>query len=586
MLYPQNNICRRTWKLDGYWGFATDPDGTGIERGYPRGIPGGRRIAVPASWNEQANDLYHYDGRAWYQTDFPLGALSDSERVLLRFSSVQYRCEVFVNGVPVGTNSRPYLPFEFDVTEQAVENSENRLVVAVDGKLAEDEPVNICDFYGFAGIARPVFLSVVNAERIEDITAETSLKDGSGVLSLRISAPGAERVTARIGDGTAELRPEEEYFAGTLTVGSVIPWSCEDPHLYTLEVRAYAEGGLADTYRLRIGFREIRIEGRKILLNGSPVFLKGFGKHEDFAVIGKGLSHAVNVRDFDLMKWAGANSFRTSHYPYSEEILELADETGFLVVDEAPFAGIRDSQFRDPEVRRKALSYMETLIARDKNHPCVLSWSVGNECQSDCASAPGFFLPVIELARRLDSRPVTYVAWTRPEEDLIYDHVDIIGLNRYYGWYPYENWPGSAEPGDLGEALRQMDECLETFAKRYPGPLLVTEFGAEAIPGFHSPFLLQFTEEFQSEFLSEYIRLFLSKPYLCGMHIWNFADFATGQNPGRVMGNRKGVFTRDRQPKQAAFTVRRLWTGKEDSGLTSRSRRPGAGAPSHKVPGL
>ncbi len=561
MLYPQNNICRRTWKLDGYWDFQLDPSNIGVDEQWEQGLPAGLPIGVPASWNEQSIDYYHYRGIAWYERCECIPVLEQGQRVLLRFSNVQFAADVYVNGLYIGTNERAYLPFEWDITEFAMPGETNRITVRVSGTISPDEPVKICDFYGFAGISRPVFISIVNERRIADITVSTKAAESGWYADIDIQAGSDTTAVAYIEGHAFALAPADSGHQGQAYLEGAIPWDCDNPKLYTLTVALFHGGSRVDEYSLRIGFRDISVRGRQILLNGQPVYLTGFGKHEDFPIVGKGLVHALNIRDFTAMKWCGANSFRTTHYPYSEEIMDLADQMGILVIDEAPFAGLDSNHFKNQATRAKALEYMGALIARDKNHPCILSWSVGNECQSDCTEAKDFFLPVIQLARALDSRPITYVAWTKPEEDVIYQHVDIVGFNRYYGWYAYENWPGSAKPGNLDAALAQLDECLEQFAAQYDGPLILTEFGADTIEGFHSPFCLQFTEEFQTEFLSRYIQLIRSKSFITGMHVWCFADFATGQSPGRVLGNRKGVFTRTREPKMAAITLRGLWSG-------------------------
>lgn len=573
MLYPQNNSCRRSWKLDGYWQFRQDPQNIGRAEHWECGLKNSDVIAVPASWNEQKMDWYHYTGAAWYQRLESLPELTGNQRVMLRFSSVQYTAEVYVNGKLAGINPRPYLPFEFDVTD-LVSSGENRITLRVDGQVDLEEPVCIGDFYGYAGIARPVFFTILDEKQIHDISVKTRLGKDSSTAEITAYADKGLTIISQIDGTSVQLEEKDGIYSGSLFIKDAIWWDCENPHLYTLKTELRQGDKKLDEYSLSIGFREIEVCGREIRLNGKKTYLTGFGKHEDFPVIGKGLCHALNIRDFDTMKWCGGNSFRTSHYPYSEEILDLADQQGFLVIDETPFIGLNGDKLGNEVTRAKALEYMKLLIDRDKNHPSVISWSIGNECDSDASQAEGFFLPVIELAKQLDSRPITYVAWTKPEEDKVYPHVDIVGMNRYYGWYPYENWPGSAKPGDLDTAMIQMEECLESFARLFSAPIIVTEFGADTIEGMHSPFLLQFTEEFQSEFLERYIKLIRSKPYTAGMHIWAFADFNTSQNPRRVMGNRKGLFTRIREPKMAAHTVRKLWTGKSGIGLTSLKEDP------------
>ena len=545
MLYPQSNAYRSARKLDGYWDFQMDPLEKGETDNFPRGLMKPRVIAVPASWNEQANELYHYHGRAWYQTRFALNQSDLEGRIVLRFSSVQYSARVYVNGKEVGCNDAPYLPFEWEVTAY-VHRGENLLVLCVDGTPNEEEPVQICDFYGYAGIARPVFVCVLPKTYIADICVTAGM---DGIARMAVNVQGERTscvIQAQIDEEICVLKTDGACYTGNLCVRDVQLWSVEEPRLYSLHITLFLNGEALDSYCLKIGFRNISTQGRQILLNGKPILLKGFGRHEDFHILGKGLSHALNVRDFDLMKWTGANSFRTSHYPYSEEMLELADREGMLVISEAPFAGMGFKQFTNPATCEKAVSYMRRLIERDRNHPGIISFSIGNECQSDIPEAEEFFLPVIRTAKELDERPVTYVAWTKPEEDRIYRHVDWIGLNRYYGWYGYENWPGSAKPGDLDEALTQMEDCLLTFERLYDAPLLVTEFGADTIAGMHSTFMLQFTEEFQTRFLREYIRLLKRHPAVAGMHVWNFADFATEQSPGPVSYTHLDVYKRQR----------------------------------------
>lgn len=568
MLFVQGNSERMIIKLDGIWNFVKDDESSGVQKGYLNGLPSCRRIAVPASWNEQYNDLFHYRKQAWYEKSFAIPNETKGKLAILRFSSVLYRAKVFLNGLYVGEISRPYLPFEFDVTYFLLFGVENRLSVCVDGAYPKDEPIFEADFYGYCGINRPVYLSFVDLVHIEDIRLQTRLSDDGGVAAIRIETTGGQKVLVNIADMETELSINDSVAEGDIWIQGIIPWSIENPSLYDVVVELYENGQIKDSYKLRTGFREIAIEGRNIILNGSPVKLKGFCRHEDFPIIGRGMMDALNVRDFDLMKWCGANSFRTSHYPYAEEILDLADEMGFLVIDETPFVALGLEKFTDPNILHKAKQYLNTLIDRDKNHPCVFTWSIGNECKTNYKEAEEFFLELIHIARSKDDRPITYVAWTRPEEDVVYRHVDIIGTNRYFGWYSMkESWGIDCEQGDITTAVKELDNSLDNFASLYSSPILLSEFGADTIAGLHSAFLLQFTEEFQARFLTEYIRLASFKEYVCGTHVWNFADFYTHQNVTRVTGNRKGVFTRDRQPKMAAFALRKLWTGLDGDGL-------------------
>lgn len=573
MLYPQDNAFRRIINLNGIWRCALDSSGSGEADGYPNGLPGERLIAVPASWNEQANDLYHYNDCLWYERTFSVPHDLDGKRVVVRFGCATFAARVFVNGEFVGSDDSGYLPFEYDITDRVHRGGPNRLTVAVSGfPRPTEQAIGQGDFYEYAGLSRPVYVCIIDDCHIADIHAKPALDGATGRLTLELrTAPHATRVVVSVDGRTAEAAVTNGTATVNLAVPDVHPWSCESPHLYAVHTVLYAGEQARDEYYLSVGFRTVAIDGRRILLNGEPITLLGFGKHEDFHLVGRGLVDALNNRDMDLMKWCGANSFRTSHYPYGEEIYDLADRYGIMIIDEAPFVAFDAKQYSSEALTAKSNETVRRLVERDKNHPSVIAWSIGNESNScDPVSVP-YYQSLMDTIRRADTRPIMYVGWTPHDNDHIYGLVDIIGINRYYGWYALERLGISAKPGDIVAGIRAMDDCLEQFAATYDAPIVVSEFGADTIAGMHSMWQLQFTEEFQTRYLAEQIELFASKPYVAGMHIWNFADFYTNQSPVRMVGNRKGLFTRERQPKQAAFAVRRLWAGRDDMGLYCRN---------------
>jgi beta-glucuronidase len=264
-----------------------------------------------------------------------------------------------------------------------------------------------------------------------------------------------------------------------------------------------------------------------------------------------------------LLKWIGANSFRTSHYPYSEEMMDLADREGLVVIAEAPAVGMNfrtpDGTF-GPKVLGPAclehhLQVMRELVARDKNHPSVVMWSAGNEPNSREDAAGEHFRQVIALTRQLDpTRPVTLVECLWPDSTKVSQYVDVIAFNEYAAWY---GDGGRTEV--IGPAVVWvLNEWWKTFKK----PVLVAEFGADTLAGLHHDPPLMWTEEYQVEIMREQTKAFDRLPFVIGEHVWNFADFMTQQGTGRVVGNRKGVFTRQRQPKMAAHWLRQRWHGR------------------------
>jgi beta-glucuronidase len=319
-----------------------------------------------------------------------------------------------------------------------------------------------------------------------------------------------------------------------------------------MTVQLLYKGELVDLYTLAVGIRTIKVDSNQLLLNGKPIYLQGFCRHEDFPIIGRGYQPAVLIKDLSLMKWTGANSFRTSHYPYAEQTLDLADRLGLLVIDETPAVGLF---FRTDGLQRRldlCQQFVNELISRDKNHPSVIIWSLANEPLSLRKEAKSFFKTLYDMAKTLDpSRPVTLVSTVGVSEES-FEFLEIACLNRYYGWY--------MNSGKIDEAIQNLSIELDMVYEQFRKPLILTEFGADTIPGVHAQPPEMFSEEYQAELLSRYIQLLRSKPYIIGEHVWVMCDFKTSQGVLRTGGlNYKGIFTRDRRPKMAAHTLRKLW---------------------------
>jgi beta-glucuronidase len=596
MLYPQANPYRQMIDLSGFWQIRFDPDEIGDSHNWQAGFESGEPIAVPASWNDQFVDKRDYLGTAWYQTVFDLPRAWRDQRILLRFNAVSYIAEVWLNGVRLGDHEGGYLPFVFDVTEH-LRAEANTLVVRVNGDLSPDRvpPGNLSgiphagfgranfpdtsfDFFSYCGIQRPVLLYTTPQDAITDLTVTTSVEATSGVVAIKITRSSGEPLAGWIslaGHGTAassEFAFEDDTAEVMLTVPNAALWSPDAPNLYPLRVELIRNDDVVDRYTLDIGIRTIAVEGDQLLLNGKPIKLRGFGRHEDFPVVGKGMLPPLIIKDYAIMRWIGANSFRTTHYPYSEQMMQMADKLGFLVIDETPSVGLF---FTEPGLeRRNALckQYLREMIDRDKNHPSVILWSLANEPHtatpearqayyrdfsviehSSRAEAVAAFREQAQLAHELDpTRPVTLVSHEGATE-AAFAYVDVVALNRYFGWY--------SQHGQIEEGVKLLSREIDLLHERYRKPLILSEFGADTIPGHHAMPPEMFSEEYQAEFLTQYINMLDSKPFVVGQHIWNLCDFKTAQGVIRMGSyNYKGVFTRDRRPKMAAHRVRELWT--------------------------
>jgi beta-glucuronidase len=592
LLKPQQNAFRNLIDLSGIWEFQIDPEGEGEAKGWPERPPKSRPIAVPCSWNDLFDDVRNYLDLAWYWKKVWLPSSWKAQRIYIRVGSANYAAKVWVNGKMAAEHLGGHLPFQADITKAVLWDRENTIAISVENKQSIDRvppgageggggvagvmagfPLTTYDFFPYAGLHRPVILYSVPAQaHIGDITVVTSIDGADGLVNVKISATqnysgegrvqlDGQRMNLKFRDGNAEA---------VIRVQTADFWSPEAPRLYAL-TSFLNDGEMEfDSYSLEIGIRTLEVRGSELLLNGKPVKLRGFDKHEDFPLHGRGLNLPMWVRDFELLRWIGANSFRTSHYPYAEEAMSLADRLGMLVINEIPAVGLN---FEDPgEDTDKRLQQcrlqIRELIARDKNHPSTIMWCVANEpmggpllgtgepVASAVESGTKFFREMYQETKQLDpTRPVTMVGVQGGPREW-HGIFDVVAINRYYGWYTHA---GRLEEGSKALA-QELDQLNQTFGK----PIIIAEFGTDAIPGAHHLPAEMWTEEYQLEFIRGFLEVAAERPFVAGMHVWAFADFKTGQGTMRAKAlNHKGVFTRDRRPKMAAHFLRTHWQSPE-----------------------
>lgn len=601
MLAPRESRSRECRRLDGLWHFRFDPAGEGTAGHWWQGLlPEAREMAVPASFNDLVTDAAEREhvGDVWYQREVWVPASWQGRRIVLRCDAATHHATVWANGTEVASHSGGYTPFEADITALAPCGELLRLTVRVNNELTVGTiPPGVIsatpggrrrqryfhDFFNYSGLHRSVWLCTTPHSYVADLSVVTGFDPGTGAAQVSyragVAGPGPTSVVLRDAAGEAVARGDGP--AGVLDVARARPWHPGDPYLYRLEV---THG--VDEYLLPVGIRTVAVDGARLLLNGQPVRLRGFGMHEDAALRGKGHDDARMIRDFALLGWIGANSFRTSHYPYAEEVLDYADRQGLLVIDEAPAVGLHLSlghmgdagaaTFAPGAIGETAagahLAALRELVARDRNHPSVIAWSVANEPDTSETAAREYFAPLVAAVRDLDpARPVCFanVATAPPDADVVTGLFDLVCVNRYYGWY--------VDTGDLETAEQELEAELRAWAA-HGKPILVTEFGADALPGLHTLPATVWSEDYQVALLEMSLRVFARVPGVIGEHVWNFADFATAQAVHRPGGNHKGVFTRDRQPKAAAWVLRRLWhtgPGHPSASVSSDSPRTG-----------
>ncbi|MCD8384864.1 MAG: beta-glucuronidase [Clostridiales bacterium] len=594
MLYPKLNEARTLMGLNDIWAFRT----AGAED-YPHEwtaspLENALTMAVPASYNDQKDDVNlrsHY-GWAVYQWRFSVPRSLLGERIVLRFGAVTHTADVYLNGRRLGSHRGGFLPFEFEVNDALV-CGENLLTVAVDNRVnyatlpvgnestvaffGSDNPgipsIELAktrcrpankpnfDFFNYAGIIRPVYLYTTPKDYIRDISLVTAIDGADGLVDWRVETAGTGSVHVTVLDEGRNVVSEADGPEGRCRIPDAVLWQPGKAYLYTARV-TFGE----DVYEQTFGVRTVEVRGTQFLINGQPFYFKGFGKHEDSAFHGRGTDSCLNVKDLSLIRWLGANSFRTSHYPYAEEMYDLCDREGIVVIDETPAVGINAGGSENPyqvmRIHQHHRDVLRDMIERDKNHPCVVMWSVANEPDTEHfpQSAYDYFRPLYDQAHAQDpqNRPVTLVCCQNNyEKDIVTRTMDVVCLNRYYGWYNL--------CGDLDAACDALNTELDFWAEQGK-PVMFTEYGADTYPGIHNTNGEMFSEEYQRDYYARLNAEFDKRPFFIGEHIWNFADFATIQGPMRVDGNKKGLLTRDRRPKLAAHFFRQRWKEIPDFG--------------------
>uniref|UniRef100_A0A1I8P6B0 Beta-glucuronidase n=1 Tax=Stomoxys calcitrans TaxID=35570 RepID=A0A1I8P6B0_STOCA len=623
LLYPFESESREVRSLDGMWRFlkvAYNESMQGVEDKWFEDdldkIQPTIAMPVPASYNDLTTDdtLRDHLGVVWYERKFFVSRdWSMDKRVWLRFGSVHYSATVWLNGIEIYQHAIGHLPFEVEVTNHLKYAAENRLQVLCNNTLTrstipQGEVVKLLtesgnktiqtytfDFFNYAGIHRSVVLYTTPKVYIQDINITTDVLDNSytesdnantadehfeglvGIIDFKISVAGfnLEEIEGfSLYDGyylNLQLRAADEIvaqeiykempFNGALKVNDPQLWwpYLMNPvfgYLYTLEIYLHSavDKSLIDVYRMKIGIRKVQWDEKSLLINGQKVYLHGFGRHEDSDLRGKGLDFALLTRDFDLLRWIGANAYRTSHYPYSEESMQFADENGIMIIDECSSV---NTDYFGAELLYNHKSALEQLIHRDRNHPSVVMWSIANEPRSSKNQSEQYFREIVRYVKTLDTtRPLTAAINVEMDKDKLAQFLDVISFNRYNAWY---HNAGHLDTIALGVKIEATN-----WNKKYNRPVLMSEYGADTLEGLHALPEFIWSEDYQIGLFAEHFKAFdylIKQNWFIGEFVWNFADFKTEQAYIRVGGNKKGVFTRNRQPKAAAHLLRERYYG-------------------------
>ena len=511
------------------------------------------QLHVPGDWNTQRDSLLFYEGSVWYMRSFDY-AKSPKNRVFLHFGACNYLAAVYLNGEELGDHEGGFTPFDFEITDR-VRAHGNFLVLRINNTRGRDQvPTVNTDWWNYGGITRPVALVEVPETFVQDYFVQ--LEKGSthqitGWLQLngkqlqqnatiRIPEAGLSKTFQTDSRGRAEFS-----FSADLTL-----WSPENPKLYSVEI-----AGETDQVIERIGFRSIVVRGTDVLLNGKSVFLRGISIHEEAPMRPGRAWSDDDART--LLSWArelDCNFIRLAHYPHNESMLRMADQMGLMVWAEVPVYWT--IQWENPQTLRNAENQLNVMIARDHNRAALIIYSVANETPvSDARNR--FLRQLIQDAHSADPTRLVAAALQANEivdrnrisihiHDPIANDLDVLGNNEYIGWY----------------VRRPEDADSIEWISAYDKPLIMSEFGGDALFGYHGDAHTRWTEEYQENLFEHQFAMLKRIPFLRGMTPWILKDF---RSPRRTLPrledyfNRKGLVSDHGEKKKAYFVLQKFY---------------------------
>ena len=512
-------------------------------------------LKVPGDWNTQVPELFNYEGVLWYERDFDAQPKLGT-RTFLHIGAANYRSHVWVNRKRVCDHEGGFTPFDCEVTG-VLNPGSNFVVIAVDAtRLVDGIPSVGYDWYNYGGLTRDVSLITVPSAFIDDY--DVHLEHGSawqpGNTELTgyvhvLGAPTGTSVSIDIPEAGAKIIAKTDANGrAPFSVNAIrlSLWSPESPKLYKVILVAGADRLTDD-----IGFRDIRVDGTRILLNGKAVFLKGVNVHAEAPIRGGRANTDQDVATiFSYLKDLDTNFVRLCHYPHDERMTRAADRDGIMVWSEIP--NWQRISFDKPEVYAKDVTMLKEMIRRDRNKASVILWSVSNETENN-PTRTKFLTDLVNEARKLDpTRLITsalnsqhILGSTATLDDPFTNALDVLGVNEYIGWY--------------GGAPEDADDMHWTLPQK---PVIMSEFGAEAKFGNHGPDNQRWTEEQQSSVYGHQLIMFPKIPQLRGITPWVLVDFrSTTRNIPKLQDgfNRKGLLSEDGKKKQAFFILQKAY---------------------------
>lgn len=543
----EQHFIREQKELDGMWRFVREDGAV-----YTLPVPG---------CLEQHPDMLNYRGKGTYYKKI---AIRGKTNLRLELKGVSHTADVYFDNTFLVHHYNAYTAFAGIVKD--VEPGIHEIKVCVDNSFGGDSALHVPnDYYTYGGIIRPVVLEEIGELYIRTIRATPFRSEGGWNCKVEVEVENlgkTERdVTMELELAGAKISEQLQIAAEgitkttyTLCCEKAQEWNADAPTLYFLTAELLADGKAVDDYIERVGFREISLAGRRLMLNGKPVFLKGFNRHEDYGTIGSAIPLQIMAQDMDMMREAGANAVRTCHYPDDERFLDLCDERGMLVWEENHARGFSLERMCHPNFDSQCKDCIDEMITQHYNHPSIVVWGILNECDSASEAGRGKYASQYAQIRSLDSsRPATS-ATCQHFRDICLDLPDIVSINMYSGWY---------EDVPVKERYEQeMDWIQESGGAGKP--VIISEFGGAAIYGYRDRGHCKWSEERQADIIRENLNVYGKDERITGVFVWQFADCKVTEEewfPTRARcHNNKGLVDEYRRPKEAFDVIREFYT--------------------------
>ncbi len=582
------------------WLFHKGENANGFQQSLD--LSGWHEVALPHTWNVHDSfdqrgvddgldiTLSYYRGPSWYRKTVFLEQEDSSRRIHLQFEGANKVSEVYVNEQHVGTHTGGYTGFEFDITPQVKFGADNLIAVRVNNAYHYDIPPQSADYTMYGGIYRDVWLTKtapvhltrvlistpeVSAEkasvRFEVFLKNSAVSDFAGSVEIAVLDPEGQTVATIRRNVTLAASAAYDVSIENHEIAQPKLWSPDAPHLYTARVNLLAGDRLLDAMTERFGLRWFRFDADEgFFLNGSYLRLQGVNRHQDRAGYGNALSDELHVEDMLLIKKVGANFVRLAHYPQDPAVLNACDSLGLLVWEEIPVVrSVGKQKFAD-----NAKQMLREMIIQHYNHPSIIIWGLMNEVMRDQRDkelhwAVDLCRELHALAKALDPARYTAQAQFKDRGTDVLTITDIIGFNKYFGWY-------SDEFSTFGQ---HMDEQKQLYPDKI---FIISEYGAGSKRGYHieKPTAPDFSESWQLDLHQSYWKQITERKFIAGSAIWNMFDFASDEKGGNIPHiNQKGLMTFDRQPKDVFYYYQCQWKDEPLVYIVSHTWRKRSGKP-------